>query len=128
MPDCFSFSPLSPFGASSVVVDLVSSGLHKIVIGGTSEGSRRLFRTERSKRTGTIRRGQPDLPLAPTPDIDSGVRYRNHPSFRQLKWRLGTGKPRGQDYASPLLGLRPCAGVPTRWPRLQFQSCDRQEY
>jgi hypothetical protein len=32
-PACFSFSPLSPPGAISVLVDLVSRGLHKIVIG-----------------------------------------------------------------------------------------------
>src|SRR6202043_4118407 len=55
MPDCFSFSPLSPFGASSVVVDLVSSGSHKIVIGGTSEGSRIVSNRNDRKEPGQLR-------------------------------------------------------------------------
>jgi len=37
-PACFSFSPLSRVEAFSVLVDLVSRGLHKVVIGGTREG------------------------------------------------------------------------------------------
>ena len=37
-PDCFSFSPLSPPRTTSVLVDLVSHGLHKTVIGGTRGG------------------------------------------------------------------------------------------
>jgi hypothetical protein len=45
-PVCFSFSPLSPPGASSVLVDLVSHGLHKIVIGGTRAGIAEIFQTE----------------------------------------------------------------------------------
>src|SRR6266404_7203784 len=53
------------------------------------------------KELGTIKRVQLDFPLAPTPDTDSGERYRNRPSSHQLEWRLGTGKRLRSSYESP---------------------------
>lgn len=48
-PVCFWISPLSSPGASSVVVDLVSYGLHKIVIGGTRKGIAEIVQRKKAR-------------------------------------------------------------------------------
>jgi len=61
----------------------------------TREGIAHIRQTKRSKGAGSTTMVQPDFQYAPVPDKDSDAHFRNHPSSRQLEWRLGTGKQRG---------------------------------